>query len=352
MKTDSSDIQPIGFEGAFEITSKLKKQIESYIFGQESLIEETIATFLAGGHILLTGAPGLAKTTLVRVFSKCLGLQSGRVQFTPDLLPSDIIGSEVLNIDPKSGKRTFKFNKGPIFTNLLLADEINRASPRTQSAMLESMQERQATVNGDIYYLPKPFMVFATQNPFESEGTFPLPEAQLDRFLLHSLVEYPNEEAELKILSEHSQNQLIGEDQSNTESQNSIAIKANVVAQLLEQTKRTLIPPELIKLINQLIRSTRPDDDHCPPDYKQIIWYGAGPRAGISLISASKSIALLEQSECVRWRHIKRVARPVLRHRIRLSAQSFQQEIREDDIIDKLIEKIEELNSQICQESK
>lgn len=345
-KTNSSQ-KELSLEEAGEMVTSLKAYIESYIFGQENLVRETICAFLSGGHILLTGAPGLAKTTLVRVFSQGLGLEFGRVQFTPDLLPSDIIGSEILNVDPNSNKRIFEFMEGPVFVNLLLADEINRASPRTQSAMLEAMQERQVTIGGKVHTLPAPFMVFATQNPFESEGTFPLPEAQLDRFLLHSLVEYPNEESELKILEEHARNHLIGE--TGLDEQKSFKLDPESILPLIKRSKSVHIHGDLLQLINSLIRSSRPEDPLCPEELRQLIWYGAGPRAGISLISASKSLALLEQSEQVRWRHIKLMAKPVLRHRIRLASQSIEQEASEDSIVEKLLDLVEEKNTSICE---
>ena len=329
----------ISLSDASELSHKLFKHIESMIFGQSDLIMDSLCTFLAGGHILITGAPGLAKTTLVRVISDNLGLKFGRVQFTPDLLPSDIIGSEVLNIDTESGKRSFDFVQGPVFVNLLLADEINRASPRTQSAMLESMQEHQVTVGGKEHKLPSPFMVFATQNPFESEGTFPLPEAQLDRFLMHSLVDYPDKDAELKILSAHATNELIGE--SGNENPSRVLTNENI-EQLLHRSKGISCDPKALELINDLIRSTRPEDDSCPEDIKNLIWYGAGPRAGISLISASRSYAMVSQDESVRWKHIKRMAKPVLRHRIRLATHSMQEEFNEDKIIESLIATLEQ----------
>ena len=192
------------------------ERVNSIIFGQKEIVTETMATLFTGGHILTTGAPGLAKTTLVKVFAQSLGLNFRRIQFTPDLLPSDITGSEILTLDQDTGKRYFEFAQGPVFTNLLLADEINRASPRTQSALLEAMQERTVTVAGKKYDLPNPFMVFATQNPYESEGTFVLPEAQIDRFLLHSLISYPDYQAEEKLLTTHSRNVVQNEEQQPT----------------------------------------------------------------------------------------------------------------------------------------
>ena len=339
MSQSKDQRQHISLSDASELSHKLFKHIESMIFGQSDLIMDSLCTFLAGGHILITGAPGLAKTTLVRVISDNLGLKFGRVQFTPDLLPSDIIGSEVLNIDTESGKRSFDFVQGPVFVNLLLADEINRASPRTQSAMLESMQEHQVTVGGKEHKLPSPFMVFATQNPFESEGTFPLPEAQLDRFLMHSLVDYPDRDAELKILAAHASNELIGE--SGNENPSRVLTNENI-KQLLHRSKGINCDPKALELINDLIRSTRPEDDSCPEDIKNLIWYGAGPRAGISLISASRSYAMVSQDESVRWKHIKRMAKPVLRHRIRLATHSMQEEFNEDKIIESLIATLEQ----------
>ena len=208
---DKEQHNNISFEEAVSKIADLKKQLNRHILGQEDLITEALCCFLTGGHLLITGAPGLAKTTLVKVVARLLGLDFARIQFTPDLLPSDIVGSEILNIDPETSQRHFVFSKGPVFGNFILADEINRASPRTQSALLEAMQEHTVTVSGKHYKLPEPFMVFATQNPFESEGTFPLPEAQIDRFLLHSLISYPNEDAEIEILRAHVDNDLIGE---------------------------------------------------------------------------------------------------------------------------------------------
>jgi MoxR-like ATPase len=332
--------QTKSLEAAYEVSSKLRTAITSLIFGQEELITETLSCLLAGGHILLTGAPGLAKTTLVRVFANVLGLQFGRIQFTPDLLPSDILGSEILNIDPESGRRSFEFSKGPVFTNLLLADEINRASPRTQSALLEAMQERSITVAGKRHILPQPFLVFATQNPFESEGTFPLPEAQMDRFLMHSLVDYPSADAEQRMLTAHAARELIGEKVE--WKANEDLLPAGTLDDVMEQARRTKIDDALISVINDLVRSSRPEDSSCPKQIREALWYGAGPRAGISLISASRAFALMSKSEVVRWQHIKRMAKPVLRHRIRLAAHATRDGMTEDQVVDVLIERIQD----------
>lgn len=334
------DQSSVTLEDCYLWINNLRENVAKSIFGQEDLITESICCLLSGGHILMTGAPGLAKTTLVRVFANYLSLAYGRVQFTPDLLPSDIIGSDILNVDPDSGKRSFDFAQGPIFANLLLADEINRASPRTQSALLESMQERAVTVGGKRYTLPYPFMVFATQNPFESEGAFPLPEAQLDRFLIHSLVDYPSSDAETKILREHVSNTLVGE---RPEQDKIECLSLEQVRQLIKKRENVKVPDELIDMIRDLVRSTRPSDDLCPDSIRNLIWYGAGPRAGISLISVARSLALLEKEEVVRWKHVKRMAKPVLRHRIRLSAQMGSERLSEDEVIESIITNLESI---------
>ncbi|MBC61191.1 MAG: AAA family ATPase [Zetaproteobacteria bacterium] len=317
----------------------LYQNLNSYIYGQEKLIEEVLCCFLASGNLLITGAPGLAKTTLVRVFSQMLGLSFGRIQFTPDLLPSDITGGEILNFDSETQKRSFQFSKGPIFVNLLLADEINRASPRTQSAMLEAMQEGNVTIGKKSHSIPSPFFVFATQNPFESEGTFPLPEAQMDRFLLHTLVDYPDLASEEQMLNRHVENKLIGETNQVLEKS---PIEKNDVDLMIKYAKSTHFPKELIHVVNNMVSSTRPNSDLCPETFREMIWYGAGPRAGISLISASRAFALLEGEETVRWKHIKRMIKPVFRHRIKIVHNHDSIENESDSFIENIIETTEQ----------
>lgn len=325
----------------------VQKYIGQLIFGQTDLIAETLTAFLAGGHILMTGAPGLAKTTLVKVFARCLGLGAGRIQFTPDLLPADILGSEILQSSAE-GRRVFEFAPGPIFTSLLLADEINRAAPRTQSALLEAMQERHVTVAGKRHALPAPFMVLATQNPLESEGTFPLPEAQLDRFLMHTLVSYPDTDAEMQLLNTHAHNQLVGEKASSDIPPPAATLNAADIAQFIQAASQTPCDEEYIRMVRDLVRMTRPQDATCPSDLKSSLVYGASPRAGIAMVSAAKAMALIDGSDSVRWRHIARLAKPILRHRLRLSLMSSRAHITADQVIDDLTSRVAERYSQLA----
>ena len=315
----------------------LRENIATVIFGQEDIVTETMATLFTAGHILTTGAPGLAKTTLVKVFAEALGLEFQRIQFTPDLLPSDITGSEILTIDPETGRRTFEFARGPVFTNLLLADEINRASPRTQSALLEAMQEQTVTVAGKKHQLPEPFMVFATQNPYESEGTFVLPEAQIDRFLCHALISYPDYEAEQRLY------------RSSVNSAPTITpLGIATLQEIIVASRAVEIADPLLSAITKLVRSTRPDDPSCPPEVAELVSYGASPRAGLSLIALSKSFALIEGQQEVRWQHLVRMAKPALRHRLRLkTARRDGSMIDADSVVDKLISHLQQQHRQL-----
>jgi len=317
----------------------LRDQLRARVFGQETLIDELVCCLAANGHLLMTGAPGVAKTTLIRTVASLVQLPFKRVQFTPDLLPSDIIGAEILNIDPATGVREFRFVKGPVFGGLILADEINRASPRTQSALLEAMQERRVTVAGKTHELPWPFLVFATQNPFESEGVFPLPEAQLDRFLMHSLVDYPGAAAELTMLDEHAAGTLVGE---LPEIKSDVVFDASTCAGIMDCAKRIVIDEALLKGIVALVRMTRPGtaakgQEDAPDFVNAAVVYGAGPRSGLALVSAARGLALLEGAEAVQWRHIERLAKPVLRHRVRLNMAAVRDGLTEDAIIDRML---------------
>lgn len=286
------------------IAGKLVAHLSQRILGQQRVIEEAVITVLCSGHALLTGAPGVAKTTLVRNLALSLGQPYRRVQFTPDLTPYDILGGDVLRQDPQRPEiKVLEFNPGPVFTPFLLADEINRASPRTQAALLEAMQERQVTLSGITHQLPRPFYVFATQNPIETEGTFPLPEAQLDRFLLNIEVPYPDEEAECRIAVMPPATPDLVELQ-----------EAAVLAKAIEVVETLPIPDTLLHGIVRLVRNTRPESSVLPIA-KNLLEYGASPRAAQALVRSSQALALLRGAPEVTPEHIFEVAPAVLCHR-------------------------------------
>ncbi len=295
-------------DAAVQLLAQVRAEIGKVVFGQERVVELVLATILAGGHALLIGAPGLAKTKLVETTARALGLDWGRVQFTPDLMPSDILGSEILD-ESGGGGRAFRFVKGPIFTSLLMADEINRASPRTQSALLQAMQERHVTVAGASYELPKPFHVLATQNPIEQEGTYPLPEAQLDRFLLKVDVDYPDAETERRILVE-------------TTGMGDAVVRpildAEKLIALQSLVRRMPVPETVLEAILRLIRSARPEQTDHPQVKKRVDW-GPSPRAGQALMLAARSRALLRGRLAPSLDDIEALAEPALGHRMALA---------------------------------
>jgi MoxR-like ATPase len=294
-------------DAAVEVLAKVRAEIGKVVFGQDRVVELTLAAILGGGHALLIGAPGLAKTKLVETAARALGLDWGRVQFTPDLMPSDILGSEIL--DESASGRSFRFVKGPIFTSLLMADEINRASPRTQSALLQAMQEHHVTVAGASYDLPKPFHVLATQNPIEQEGTYPLPEAQLDRFLLKVDVDYPDAETERRILVETT-GLLDQTVRPVLDAQRLIALQ-NLV-------RRMPVPEKVLEAIIRLVRSARPEQSDHAQVKKRVEW-GPSPRAGQALMLAARSRALLRGRLAPSLDDIEALAEPALGHRMALA---------------------------------
>lgn len=303
--------------------------IGSVIFGQETVVERSFTTILAGGHGLLVGVPGLAKTLLVETMGTVLGLDAGRVQFTPDLMPADILGSEVMDQNDK-GKRAFRFLKGPIFTQLLMADEINRASPRTQSALLQAMQEYHVTVAAQRYDLPEPFHVLATQNPLEQEGTYPLPEAQLDRFLMQIDVLYPTIEAERRILLETT-----GADR--IEAKPVLNAKELRAFQLL--VRKMPVGESVMEAILELVRSARPDSGVSNDMTKHIAW-GPGPRASQALMLTVRARALLEGRLAPSLDDVLALAEPVLQHRMALSFSARADGVSVRDVIASLKGKI------------
>jgi MoxR-like ATPase len=308
--------------------ARVREEIGKSVFGQERVIELTLAAVLAGGHVLLVGAPGLAKTRLVEAMARVLGLDWARVQFTPDLMPADILGSEVLDQDAQ-GRRQFRFVKGPIFTQLLMADEINRASPRTQSALLQAMQEYHVTVAGQAYDVPRPFHVLATQNPIEHEGAYPLPEAQLDRFLLQVDVPYPDAEIERKILIETTG--LAG-------AQLSAVLDAAGLMRLQHLVRSMPVGEKVLASILELVRSARPGSTHDARVNQHVAW-GPGPRAGQALMLAARARALLRGRLAPAVDDVVALARPALVHRMQLSFGARAEGLDIDTLVDELAER-------------
>src|SRR6056297_3669683 len=284
----------------------LKQEIAKVIVGQEETVEQLLITFLAGGHALLEGVPGLAKTLLIKTIAQAIELKFSRIQFTPDLMPSDIVGTEILEEDHTTGKKFFKFNRGPIFANIILADEINRTPPKTQAALLEAMQEFEVTYSGQTYPMDRPFFILATQNPIEQSGTFPLPEAQQDRFLFYIKIGYPTEIEENQILK-HTTG-------SKKTTINPILTGAEIL-RLQQLVREVPISDDLISFVNKLIRATRPETSE-NEFVKEWVNWGPGPRAGQAMILTAKARALQQGRFSVTLEDVKKVAFPVLRHRI------------------------------------
>jgi len=301
----------------------VRSAIGQAIVGQHETVEQLLIGLLAGGHCLLEGVPGLGKTLLVRTLGQALKLSFRRVQFTPDLMPSDILGTEILEEDHGTGKRYFKFQQGPVFTNLLLADELNRTPPKTQAALLEAMQEHTVSYAGTTYPLPEPFFVLATQNPLENAGTYPLPEAQLDRFLLHVRVDYPSESEEQAIIT-----QTTGGSSSRIEA----VMDGDEVLALQKLTREVHVGDDVLAWITRLVRSTRPQTSALAEVREWVRW-GAGPRAGQSLVLASKARALLQGRFAATREDVHALAAPVLRHRLLLSFAAEAERRSTDDVV-------------------
>ena len=305
----------------------LRAALAQAVVGQQEVVEQLLIGLLAGGHCLLEGAPGLGKTLLVRSLGQALELQFRRVQFTPDLMPSDILGTELLEEDHGTGKRVFRFQRGPVFTNLLLADELNRTPPKTQAALLEAMQEHTVSYAGTTYALPAPFFVLATQNPIEQAGTYPLPEAQLDRFLLHVRVDYPSEAEERDILA-----QTTGRGGGAVPK----VMDADAVLALQAAVRDVHVGADLLTWITRLVRASRPGDG-APAEVNNWIKWGAGPRAGQSLVLASKARALLHGRFAATREDVQALAAPVMRHRLLLSFAAEAEQKNADDVVAALL---------------
>ncbi|HYF48671.1 MAG TPA: MoxR family ATPase [Planctomycetota bacterium] len=309
----------------------LKNEVAHVIVGQDKVVEEILIAIFARGHVLLEGVPGLAKTLMIASLAKCLDLSFKRVQFTPDLMPTDITGTEVIQDDKSTGERVFRFIKGPIFCNICLADEINRTPPKTQAALLEAMQEKSVTVGGNQHKLPLPFFVLATQNPLEQEGTYPLPEAQLDRFLFKVFVDYPSDDEELEIMKRVTTPSKV---------QLKPVLTGDQIAQLQEIVLRVPVAEHVYQYAKKIVRSTRPSQPEALDFIKNWISWGAGPRASLNLILAGKARAILNGQFHVSCEDIEAVAPSVMRHRIACNFTAQAEGITTDKVIEKLLQSI------------
>jgi MoxR-like ATPase len=308
----------------------MKQELQKIIIGQDEVIEQLFAAIFTGGHCLLEGVPGLAKTMMVSTLAKILDASFNRIQFTPDLMPSDITGTNVLEEDDR-GKRSFRFVEGPIFSNILLADEINRTPPKTQSALLQAMQEREITVGGITYDLPQPFFTIATQNPIEQEGTYPLPEAQLDRFMFNIKVGYPSLSEEEQILTATTRNE---------KPEVKKVLSARAIINLQKLVNRVAVSEQIVRYVAKFVRATRPSNEDSPDFIKELIDWGAGPRAGQFLIQGGKAIAAMDGRFSIAIDDVKRIAIPVLRHRLSANFQAQAEGMTTDDIILRLLEEM------------
>ena len=304
------------------LSGRIRSEVAKAIAGQESVVEQVLVAILANGHVLLEGVPGVAKTLLVRCLAKTLDLEYGRIQFTPDLMPSDVVGTTIF--DPKT--TDFKVHKGPIFVNVLLADEINRTPPKTQAALLEAMEERRATIDGEPYPLPPPFLVFATQNPIDFEGTYPLPEAQQDRFLMKIIVDYPSPEAEVDVLKRHHAG---FRPQSLDEFGIQAVVNAGELAQMQADVARITVEDKVFNYIYEMVKATRNSND---------VMVGGSPRAGIALLNCSKAVAALRGRDFVIPDDVKEFALPVLRHRVLLRPEAEVEGLSSDRVLRSIID--------------
>ncbi|MGO8690673.1 MAG: AAA family ATPase [Thermoguttaceae bacterium] len=305
----------------------MQEELQKVIVGQDDVIEQIFAAIFTRGHCLLVGVPGLAKTLMVSTLARILDIPFKRIQFTPDLMPSDITGTNVLEEDDK-GRREFRFVEGPVFTSILLADEINRTPPKTQAALLQAMQEREVTVGQKTYSLPEPFFTIATQNPIEQEGTYPLPEAQLDRFMFNIKVDYPSADEEERILAQTTRGEKV-------EVRKILSAKAIVNLQGL--VGKVAVSEYIVQYVRRLVRSTRPKDETAPKYVQDLVDWGAGPRAGIFLIQGGKALAAMDGRFSVAIEDVQKVAVPVLRHRISTNFQAQAEGVSNEDLIARLV---------------
>jgi len=312
-------------------SADLRQEIAKVIVGQDRVIDEMLTAMFAGGHVLLEGVPGLAKTLLISTVSKVLDLSFSRIQFTPDLMPSDITGSEILEDDASTGQRSFRFVQGPVFANIVLADEINRTPPKTQAALLQAMQERQVTTAGHTHDLPAPFFVLATQNPIEQEGTYPLPEAQLDRFMFNILIDYPSLAEEIIIVDSTTRGES---------SELRTILDGQGVLDARDVVQRVPAAENVVSYAVRLARATRPGGDEVVPSAAEFLAWGAGPRASQCLLLGAKARCLLDGRPTPDLDDVRALARPVLRHRIVTNFHAEAEEISKDAIIELVLSEV------------
>src|SRR5258707_14403048 len=321
-------------DGAEGLGSRLRDELGRAIIGQQGVVQEILTAFFAGGHVLLRGVPGLAKTLLIKTLAQAVHLKFSRIQFTPDLMPSEIIGTEVIEEDRATGPRTIRFIPGPVFANVILADEINRTPPKTQAALLEAMQEYQVTVNGVRYELERPLFVLATQNPIEQEGTYPLPEAQLDRFMFNVVIDYPSKAEEHGILALTT---------GDTEPVIAPVATAADIEAMRHLVRDIPAASNVIDYALRIVRASRPGGatgDGVPPAVRQWVKWGAGPRAGQALVRGAKARALLDGRSVAALEDVRAIAAPVLRHRILLNFQAEADGVDADQIVARLLEAV------------
>jgi len=329
---ENRDIEAV--RGLNEARDKIIGQVKKVIVGQDRVIDEMLIALLSDGHCLLVGVPGLAKTLLISTISRVLDLSFSRIQFTPDLMPSDITGTDIIEEDRTTGKRNFRFVKGPVFANIVLADEINRTPPKTQAALLQAMQERQVTAAGETYQLDLPFFVLATQNPIELEGTYPLPEAQLDRFMFNIYVDYPSHDEEVEIVETTT---------SAYAPDLEVVLTATDIMELQKLVRRVPVPRHVVEYAVRLARATRPGKGDVPAFVTDWVSWGAGPRASQYLILGAKTRAILQGRYAPSCEDVRKVAKPVLRHRIITNFNAEAEGVNTIDIIKRLLEEIPEV---------
>jgi MoxR-like ATPase len=333
MSTSKPQLEPEVLKSRIErfrrVQSEIVTQVRRVIVGQEEVLEQVMIALFVGGHCLITGLPGTAKTLLVRTMAQTLGLIFKRIQFTPDLMPSDITGTDIIEEDQSTGRRTWTFVPGPIFGNILLADEVNRTPPKTQSALLEAMQERACTVRGHNYLLPAPFFVLATQNPIELEGTYPLPEAQLDRFLFNTVLDYLNADEELKVIDLTTVTTIASADP---------VTNAEEILDFQQLVRMVPIGESVARYAVDMVRVSRSSDENAPDFVRKYVNYGASVRAAQFLVLAAKARALMKGRYHVTFDDIRALYIPVLRHRVLLNFHAESDRLKQDDILKRILE--------------